>query len=89
MLEVIIDLVPFGIESKRRKLLTIKIANAGESEAYHLLDGSYLYSYKVETVDENDNKTDHGILVKDFDRAQPAYILVGKVIDALKYKGVI
>lgn len=89
MLEVIINLVPFGVKSRRRKLLKIKIANVGKSGMRCLLNGSRLYSYQVTTVDENNGIVDHGILVRDFDRAQREYVLVGKVIDALKGKRVV
>lgn len=84
MLEVVLNMVPFGIESKRRRLFTIKIANMGIP-----VDGSPLCNYRVRTINEKGNEINHGILVRDFDSKQPqsAYILVSKVADALKNKG--
>jgi len=80
MLRVIVDLVPFGLESCKRNLYTLSIANSGASKG-----GGY--SYRVRSKDENGAEIDHGMVIKGFDRNRPAYELINLVAEKLNEGG--
>lgn len=90
MLRLTLDIVPFGIEEKKRNIYTIEIYNVGPSGIDHLYDkdGVPRYSYGVRTIDEEGNRTHYGTIVNRFDRRQPAHILVNEVCKKLQEKGV-
>lgn len=89
MLRVSVDIVPYGCEDRIRNLYTIEIINIGGEGVTVGEDGEPRCSYKVRTVNEEGKKVDHGVLVRGFDRNQPAHILVGLVYRALMAKGAI
>lgn len=88
MLRLTLDIVPFGFEDRKRNLYTIEITNVGSSGVTHTPWGAPRYTYKARTIDEDGNKTYHGIVVKGFDRTKSAYELVDKVCKELEKKGV-
>jgi len=80
MLRVTVDLVPFGMESCKRNLYTLNIANTGPTEG-----GGY--SYEVRSKDENGTEIDHGVVINGFDRSRPAYELINLVAEKLNGDG--
>lgn len=86
MLQVTVDLVPHGLKNKKRTLYIIEIANVGVGI---VIDGNKpTYNYEIRTVDNVGNKTNHGMLVKNFDRGKHAHKLVNEVVNKLDEKGV-
>lgn len=87
MLRVTVDLVPFGFENRKRNIYTLEITNIGKHGVKFTDEGEKRYSYKVRTIDEFGNRLEHGIMIKNFDRTQPAYKLINKITNKLEKKG--
>ena len=87
MLRVTVDMVPFGLEKRKRNLYTLEIANVGSKGITTDKDGKVYYSYSVRTESELGFVVDHGIIVTGFDRNKPAYELINLITKKLDEKG--
>lgn len=87
MLRVTVDLVPFGFEDLKRNLYTLKIANIGAKGITINKDGAKRHSYSVRSTDETGVETDHGVMIKGFDRNKPANELISLIAEKLNEKG--
>ena len=87
MLRLTLDMIPFGIESRKRNISTIEVWNMGNTYIDIEQDGTVGYSYGARTVDKDGNKTDYGIVVTNFDRMQKAHKLIFLVCMELEKKG--
>jgi len=88
MLRVTVDLIPFGIEEGKKNLYTLEIANIGSVGVTLNEKGEERFSYSVRSIDEEGNRIDHGVVVREFDRTKPAYELVNLIANKLHKKGI-
>lgn len=76
MLRVTVEIVPFGIETKKHTIGVMNIVNRGLSNPN--LVGCDLYEYQVETV--TDNGEYHAAFVHEFKRSKGAWALIAQAI---------
>jgi hypothetical protein len=74
MLRVTIELVPFGDESRARKIATMLIANDGTGDHR---TGNYGYAFQY---DDRSNDVATGV-IKNFPRASGAWSLVKRILN--------
>ncbi len=87
MIRISIDLIPHGIESKKKSLYTVEVSNLGERHSF-IDNEEKKYKYQVETINHNGKKDDHGAIVT-MDRTKGTLALLKRVFIALIRKGVI
>jgi len=87
MIRISIDLIPRGIEIKKKNLYTVEVSNLGEKYSF-VHNTIKKYHYQVETIDQNGKKDDHGPIVT-MDRTKGILALLRRVFIALIRKGVI